>query len=76
MTFKRSFGSWLTPVYLVFPVLFVFFCYQSGRAALHVCAERGHLEVAKELLEHKAYVNAKSKVNPHSLSITYALFTL
>ena len=36
---------------------------QSGRAGLHVCAERGHLEVAQELLEHKAYVNAKSKVN-------------
>lgn len=40
-----------------------------------MCAERGHLDVAKELLEHKAYVNAKSKVNPQSLSITYALFT-
>lgn len=40
----------------------VLFSYQSGRAALHICAERGHLEVAKELLEHKAYVNAKSKV--------------
>ena len=25
-------------------------------------AERGHLGVAQELLEHKAYVNAKSKV--------------
>ena len=40
-----------------------FTCSQSGRAALHVSAERGHLEVAQELLEHKAYVNAKSKVN-------------
>ena len=76
MTFKRSFGSWLTPVYLVFPVLFVFFCYQSGRAALHVCAERGHLEVAKELLEHKAYVNAKSKVNPHSLHSICSVHTI
>lgn len=35
---------------------------QTGKAALHLAAERGHLEVAQELLEHKAYVNAKTKV--------------
>ena len=42
--------------------------HQSGRAGLHVCAERGHLEVAQELLEHKAYVNAKSKVRLHTMA--------
>lgn len=36
---------------------------QTGRAALHLAAERGHLEVAQELLENKAYVNAKTKVS-------------
>ena len=53
----------------------VLYCYQSGRAALHICAERGHLEVAKELLEHKAYVNAKSKVRLQRHPVNYSVHT-
>ena len=65
--------DWLS-LNLKFPQLSIFcvlFFYQSGRAALHICAERGHLEVAKELLEHKAYVNAKSKVRLYIKDVHY-----
>jgi len=33
-----------------------------GKAALHLAAERGHEQVADVLLNHKAYVGAKSKL--------------
>lgn len=69
--------DWLT-LNLKFPqlsIFCVFFSYQSGRAALHICAERGHLEVAKELLEHKAYVNAKSKVRLYIKDVHYLVHT-
>ena len=35
---------------------------QHGKAALHLAAESGHESVADTLLEHKAFVNAKSKI--------------
>ena len=34
---------------------------QEGRAALHLAAEKDHLNVVELLLEHKAFVNAKNK---------------
>ena len=34
---------------------------QYGKAALHLAAENGHEEVADLLLQHRAFVNAKSK---------------
>jgi len=33
-----------------------------GKAALHLAAEHGHEQVADVLLNHKAYVGAKSKL--------------
>ena len=33
----------------------------QGKAALHLAAENGHLQVAEALLGKKAYVNARSK---------------
>jgi len=33
-----------------------------GKAALHLAAERGHEHVADELLSHRAFVGAKSKL--------------
>lgn len=35
---------------------------QHGKAALHLAAECGHVEVADVLLTAKAFVNAKSKI--------------
>ena len=34
---------------------------QHGKAALHVAAEKGHEQVCALLLEHRAFVSAKSK---------------
>ena len=36
---------------------------QIGSTALHQAAEGGHVEVARELLDNKAYVNVKTKVD-------------
>ena len=33
-----------------------------GGTALHYAASRGHVEVAREMLNHKAYVNGRTKV--------------
>jgi len=33
-----------------------------GGTALHYAASRGHVDVARELLNHKAYVNGRTKV--------------
>jgi len=52
---------------------FFFFFNQTGKAALHLAAERGHLDVAQELLEQRAYVNAKTKVLLYCLGV--GLFT-
>lgn len=35
---------------------------QVGGTALHYAASKGHVEVARELLNHKAYVNGRTKV--------------
>ena len=38
------------------------FDFQVGGTALHYAASRGHVDVARELLNHKAYVNGRTKV--------------
>ena len=35
---------------------------QIGSTALHKAAEGGHVDVARVLLDHKAYVDVKTKV--------------
>lgn len=39
----------------------MFKIFQEGRAALHLAAEKDHLDVVDLLLQHKAFVNAKNK---------------
>ena len=38
------------------------FDFQVGGTALHYAASRGHVDVSRELLNHKAYVNGRTKV--------------
>lgn len=42
---------------------------QQGKAALHWAVERGHLQASTVLLQHRAFVNAKSKQGVSALHI-------
>ena len=41
----------------------------DGKAALHLAAEQGHLEVCNALLAHKAFVNSRSKIGLTALHL-------
>ena len=43
------------------------FYLKVGGTALHYAASRGHVEVARELLNYKAYVNGRTKVCANNL---------
>lgn len=47
--------------------ILVAFYLKVGGTALHYAASRGHVEVARELLNHKAYVNGRTKVCANNL---------
>lgn len=42
---------------------------QEGKAALHLAAEQGHLDVCNDLLAHKAFVNSRSKIGLTALHL-------
>jgi len=45
-------------------------CFQYGKTALHLAAQRGHVGVIKFLVEHGTQVDAKDKVRVDMYKIT------